>query len=263
MFGSLDDWKSVTDILASAVTAWAIAVGGFWAYWRFLRERTRWPRAELELVLAHRTLTADLTLLHATVKIHNSGLGLMKLSGIRVYVYQVLPLDEETTEKLAHGTLIPKTGEADWSCVEKQTRQWPASKQPEVEPNERDEYGHDFLLAGSVETIFVYAYVENVAKKRGSHELGWQVTSFYDLATPSGERRVSNVAIGGAEMSEEHGPLNEQQPPRNEPNREKTEKQREPRPEPPKRPVPPPRRQPSPRPSQQPPREEPPKRPDK
>ena len=75
---SIGDWKTISDIASNVVTIAAVGFGGAWAYWRFVRERTRWPRAELELVVTHCQLTEERTLLNATVKIRNAGAGLMK-----------------------------------------------------------------------------------------------------------------------------------------------------------------------------------------
>jgi hypothetical protein len=276
---SLDDWKTVSDIASNVVTIVAVAVGAFWAYWRFVRERTRWPRAELELVVTHRELTDEHTLLNATVKIKNVGVGLMKLSGIRAYVYRILPLEPETERRLTDPGFLSMENGGDWPCIGSFHPQWGERKQPEVkagkeselepqepeveprkepevEPQEHEEFGWDFIVPSSTETVFVYVYVTNVKKRRGKRELGWQVTAFYDLTEKAGERRASNVPIG-EEMPAQRAPRHEQRPPREEPRRQREERQREPRPDP----VPQPQREPRPDPPPPPPpaapREEP------
>src|SRR5262249_22499286 len=122
---SLDAWKTVSDIASNVVTIAAVGVGAAWAYWRFVRERTRWPRAELELVVTHRELTDEHTLLNATVKIRNAGAGLMKLSAIRAYVYRILPLDEKTEARILDPEFISEENGADWPCIGSFHPQWP------------------------------------------------------------------------------------------------------------------------------------------
>ncbi|MEA2361856.1 MAG: hypothetical protein QOD71_1001 [Thermoleophilaceae bacterium] len=264
LLASLGDWKTVSDIASNVVTAVAVAVGASWAYWRFVRERTRWPRAELELVVTHREMTVEHTLLNATVKIKNVGAGLMKLSGIRAYVYRILPLDEETERRLTNPAFFSMENGGDWPCIGSFHPQWGERRQPEVEtsqnsqrelqkpereprkepeiePQEHEEFGWDFIVPSSTETVFVYVYVTNVKKQRANRELGWQVTAFYDLTEQATERRVSNVTMGDT-ISGSRALRQEQRPPSRRPRREREEKQREPRPDP----APQPQREPRP-----------------
>lgn len=182
VLASADSWKTITDIAANAATVMAIAVGGMWAYWRFVRERTRWPRAQLELVVTHRGLTGEHTLLNVMVRLRNAGTGLMRLTGLRTYVYRVLPLSEDERSRVARGELVPAGEvEAEWPCIAKARRRWAPDRGPQIEPGEGDEYRHDFVIDSDVETAFVYVYVENERRARGSRELGWQATSLYDV----------------------------------------------------------------------------------
>jgi hypothetical protein len=237
---SLDTVKTVTDITTSAVTILAIIIGAIWAYWRFARERTRWPRATLELVVVHRRLTTTHTLLNTKVKVHNGGSGLMKLSHMRVAIHQVLPVGSQTRREIEAGCLVPKGEyEAEWPCIGLHEREW-TENLPEIEPQENDEFANDFLLAGDVQTVFIYAYIWNVKKKRGKRELGWPVTTFYDLGGPTGEGREDSLVARGVSVAEDR---QKQQKPRPEPSRPERieEGQQEPRPEPEKQPQSPPR----------------------
>jgi hypothetical protein len=233
---SLEHWKTITDIVSNAATVVAIGVGAVWAYWRFVRERTRWPRALLELVVTHRGLSKDRALLNITVKVHNGGAGLMRLTQLRLYVYRVLPLQGDSKQAVETRTLIPNEEfEAQWPCIEKATRTWETGSCPEIEPHENDEYVHDFLISTAEETLFVYGHLKNEKRARGAREVGWQVTTFYDLTGASGQHRADNVP-GKPQMSEHE---EKQQRPRPEPRPEKIEEgQQEPRPEPDRQPEP-------------------------
>jgi len=206
--GALDTVKQVSDVASSVATIVALVVGGIWAYWAFVRERTRWPKARLELVLTHRRLTEETTLLHVKAKIHNAGRGLMTLTRIRMDVYRVRPLTGAAERKLAGGCLKAK-GEtaADWPFLEQGEFLWGGDSgrtPPEIEPGENDEFGSDFLLPSDLESVHVYVYVENAARKRvrrigrwndGKQRkpLGWCVTAYYDLMGPAGTGAASNA----------------------------------------------------------------------
>jgi hypothetical protein len=189
--GSLETVKTVSDVVSNVVTIGAVLVGAVWAYWAFLRERTRWPKATLELVLYHRELSAEQTLLHAKVKIHNAGRGLMELTRVRAVVDQVLPLASEVGE-LEDGYLDPteKEGETNWKPFAEGERVLQA-EEAETEPGENDEFGFDFAVPSSFETVHVYVYVENFMKR--GKKLGWCVTNYYDLSGKAGGESAVNV----------------------------------------------------------------------
>jgi hypothetical protein len=198
--GSLETVKLVSDVASNVVTIGAVLVGGYWAWRAFFRERTGWPKADLQLAITHRELTATQTLLHAKVKVHNSGSGLMKLTECRVDVRQVLPLTDETTEDLQNGILIPRgAAKAKWRTLNngRGICRWGFGEdlgdEPEIEPGEKDEYGYDFILPSSLEAVYVYVYVKNVARKSGN-ELGWTVADHYDLAGAGGGESTQNLS---------------------------------------------------------------------
>jgi len=193
--GSLETVKTMSDVAANAVTIIGVLVGGYWTYRTFIRERTKWPKATVELAMSHRKLNAEKTLLHVKVKIHNAGRGLMRLNRIRVDVAQVKPMPDETEKKLVAGCLKPKDDSvADWKVLEEGEFHWGApgqGAQPELEPGENDEFGSDFFIASAVETVYIYVYIENEARKK--NKLGWCVTSYYDLEGGAGANSAMNV----------------------------------------------------------------------
>lgn len=202
--GTLETVKLVSDVASNAATIAAVLVGGFWTYWAFVRERTRWPRANLELVMSHRELSADKTLLHVKVKVNNSGRGLMKLTELWVDVRRVLPLSDEVAEELRSGTLIAaESGKAGWRIpqdCQHECRWGPGEKrkvEPEIEPGENDEFPHDFIVPSTLRTVYIYVHVKNEARK-GRDELGWTVSSYYDLAGTEGGDSAKNMIAAEA-----------------------------------------------------------------
>jgi hypothetical protein len=197
--GSLETVKLFGDVASNVVTIAAVVIGGAWTYLTFIRERTRWPKANLELVMSHRELTAEQTLLHIKVKVHNAGRGLMKLNELRIDVRQVLPLTDETTRELRDGSLIATDrGKARWRTRKEDQHicLWgpgrPLPTEPEIEPGENDEFPNDFVIPSTLETVYVYVYLKNVARK-GREKLGWTVTSYYDLTGAEGAGSAKNM----------------------------------------------------------------------
>jgi hypothetical protein len=196
--GSLETVKMVSDVASNVVTVAGVLIGAGWAYWAFVRERTRWPKANLELDMSHRTLTPEKTLLHIKVKVHNAGRGLMKLDELKVQVRQVLPLITETAQELEEGSLIDADrGKARWRTrpEDQHICRWgpeqPLPTEPEIEPGENDEFGNDFVIPADLEVVYIYVYLKNVARK--GRELGWTITSYYDLAGSEGGGSARNM----------------------------------------------------------------------
>jgi hypothetical protein len=184
---SIEDVKNVSDVIGNAVTAFAVIIGGVWAYLAFIRERTLWPRAELDLALDEHQLDSNTVLLSARLKVHNGGRGLMKLDQLRMDLHQVKPLGDEMRRKIDSGMHFNSSGvEAAWPLIDQHVRTWEDDK-PEIEPGEADEFCLDFFIDPSIETIFVYAYLENVRKRRRRRRLGWPLTRIHDLRSHARE----------------------------------------------------------------------------
>ena len=199
---SLDEWNTVADIGSALVTTGAIVVGGWWAYRRFVRERTIWPRANLELVLTHRQLTDEVTLLNIAVKVLNGGIGVMQLGELRADVYQVLPLDPETHARLNAKELIPEGDvEAKWPVLDWKKCTW-GTDRPEIEPGEHDRFAFDFFVPTGVRTVSVYAHLRNIEKQEMGRNLAWTVTGFYDLGGTGGVQSTDNLVGTGSNERE-------------------------------------------------------------
>jgi hypothetical protein len=185
-----DNVESWTNSVANAAQAGAIVVGGWWTYNRFIREREEWPRATLEQRVQHRILNDRHTLLRVWLKVENVSNVLMPTEVVRTDVYQVLPVSEAVNRSLDDDTLVREGElEADWPCIGFRQR----SGAGEIEPGEGDEFGFDFIIPSVVATAFIYSYIRNPKKEV---ELGWSVSSLYDLAGTRGEHRQRAERVG-------------------------------------------------------------------
>lgn len=113
------DAKSWSDVAANVAQVVAIAVGGWWAYTKFIRQREEWPRMTVEQVVSRKALDESHTLLRVAVKAKNDGTVLIPIEDVRVFVSQVVPLAEETRQGLEQGTLASDDSpEVSWPCIE-------------------------------------------------------------------------------------------------------------------------------------------------
>lgn len=177
----VETWSNSAANLAQVA---AIVVGAIWTYNRFIRQREDLPRATLEQIATHRELNSEHTFLRVAVKIDNVSTVLLPTEEVRTDIYQVLPVAPDVSEALAEGRLVPPAKrDAAWPCVASYLG--PVSGQ--IEPGEGDEFGFDFVISTDVKTVFIYSYVKNVTQ--AGRELGWAVTSLYDLDEERGELR--------------------------------------------------------------------------
>lgn len=190
--------KDASDIVANAATAMAIVIGAGWAYWRFLRERTRWPRAALTLEFDPYRLDDSTNLLGVKLLVTNEGRGLMRITELRFDLYQVRPLEQEMRAKIsADCAHLEKRIEAEWPSLQQRVRTWEKGERPELEPEECDEFRVDFFVDRSVETVFLYAYLENVKKRKFRRRvLGWTVTAYRDMTEPPKRGRLAALVSG-------------------------------------------------------------------
>ena len=184
-FLHIEDIENLTDVAKNVVTGAAVVVGGIWAYWRFVRERARWPRASVKLHFEERELDTRVVLLNVTVQIANDGKGLMELTKIRLDLHRVKPVEDKERSRIAadnfHRT---DSTEADWPLIQHLVKSF-GDDAAELEPGETDMFSFDFFLEEQTDTVQAYAFVENRRKKRGTHELGWTITALHDLTVPS------------------------------------------------------------------------------
>jgi flagellar biogenesis protein FliO len=167
-------WSSTA---ASLATIFALVIGGWWTYTRFIRQRTEQPRATLTYRAAHRRLTSREFLLRVSVRARNSGTVLLGVHELRCEIQQVTPLIPEALAKLEARELINERDEADLGCIRCYEQKWKAGE-VEIEPNESESFDFDFIVDGEVETILVYADLPNAEREDGG---GWQATGFYDF----------------------------------------------------------------------------------
>jgi len=194
--GTAADFETWSDTLANATQALAIVVGGGWALWKFGLHREEWPRATLEQIITTQPLDQQQSLLRVLVGVKNAGNVLIDVEQVRVDVYQVLPLADETKKALEEGTLISsEESEATWPCIESRERSWSPGT-ARIEPEESEPFGFDFVIPADVKTIFVYSYVRNVRQR--DRPIGWSVTQFYDLENGDAQPKTREAMAGRA-----------------------------------------------------------------
>jgi len=133
-------------------------------------------------------------LLSVTIGLSNQGVILLGVTEALLRIQQVSPVPDEMRGSIEQqpGPVESEDLELPWPVVGEKTRHWPKGEF-EIEPGEADEVRFDFVIDGPVDTLRVYSYIRNV-KKRG-REIGWQLTTTYNLGTNEpNERTVEKLS---------------------------------------------------------------------
>jgi len=162
----------------------AIVVGGIWAYLLFVKRRQRYPRANVTQQIGHYPLPNNKVLLRATVRICNEGEILLSLVSGFSRVQQMIPCSDDLCEvlRVRDDSDEQCEPEAEWPLLSERKLKFEKSER-EIEPGEIDELHFDFIIDSDVQVIVIYSYLKNVKKRR--REIGWNVTSIYDLRSGS------------------------------------------------------------------------------
>jgi len=163
---------------ANVATVVALAVGGWWTYSRFFKNRTGKPKAAISHSIEDRRLTDDDVLVRAVIRLENTGSVLLPIESLRCEISQVDPPAPEALERLSQRTLITDENLADLGCI----RCYEENRDEgdvRIEPGETDIFPFEFVISSEITTISIYAHIGNSAERK--KEIGWELTSFYDL----------------------------------------------------------------------------------
>ena len=219
---SLSQLETAVNIVGSCATTLALFVAGLWSYLLFVRKRQKYPRATLSHRITHRHVGLGKVLLHVDVVVSNTGDVLVSLVESLTRVQQVLPLPERVSEKIRAGKDLVENGDSEvqWDKLDSHKVKYKKGD-CEIEPGDTQEINHDFILGAEIRTVEVYSHVTNQAKRPS--ELGWDLTTLYDLPIRNRHPRIQGgpstmtVVPGKKERKPKREPPKRERPPKRKP----------------------------------------------
>ncbi len=170
---SVDQLKTIAEIVQSSVSAAAILFGGFWAIREYIWKRKRYPKIKISQNIFNTLIDKSKRLIRVTIFIENNCYTLFRLKEVMVRILQIEPWPDEIFDEAKMRK--PHDSSYDWPYLDERS----VSKDTvELEPNESEEISFDFIIDAKVKIIGVYSFVENPKK----HNIGWSKTTLYDLA---------------------------------------------------------------------------------
>lgn len=174
----LNDWKTIADIIQSAVTAIAIFAGGVWTYFLFVRNRLDYPKVIIKIEPHEVPLPKNKRLIHVQVNIKNVGKVLLRSTKAELRIRSVVPLTSDVEEIVNSGwdPVLEGNTEVQWPMLA--GREWVWKKGGfEIEPDENDFLHADYIIDDNISVVEFYCFVENEKKKH----IGWSSTLIHEL----------------------------------------------------------------------------------
>lgn len=201
----ISTFQAVAETAQAITTTAAIFAGGVWTYFRFIKNRLRYPKAEVHHDIFSRELTAGKTLIHVVMTVVNRGDVLLPVSHAWTRLLKIAPVSGGLAKTLEENLDPIPEGEAEIEWPEIGCREVQFEKgQAEIEPGEVEKFHFDFIFDSGVQVVEIYSYFENSRKKKRG-PMGWALTSIYDLRQYIG-------GSNGNEASSAQGPTLGQTP---------------------------------------------------
>ena len=187
---SLSTVRDIATIVQSVFTVVAFIAAGVWTYWLFVRRRQRYPSAKIEHQISHRPITNGKVLLSVNAIVSNSSSVLLSLNEGNIQINQMLPPKDELLDILntKKGTQV-----TNWHLLSPLVNPIRQRYEYQLEPGESQQFLLHYVIDADIQTILVYTYFRNVERPR--RNLGWTLTTIYDLrSTSSNEQKPEQVA---------------------------------------------------------------------
>ena len=186
----LEFLKKLVDLVLPIVTIIAIIISGIWTYNLFIIKRENYPHANIEQRLSHIALSDSINLLRLEIQLSNTGNSKLVLKKSIIRIQQILPVlpcaEPEPCAvnqvNTALKEIIRKEDRFSWPLLSERNKIFPESF--DIEPGEKDVIDFEFVIPLKVEAVRVYSYFQNEKKINGANEVGWSISTYYDLREP-------------------------------------------------------------------------------
>lgn len=201
----MDFWIDLTSIIQAALTSLGIIVGAIWTYLIFVRERLRFPKVDIDLIVNDIKIQYGARIIHTEVKLSNIGHVLLKSHYSELRLRKIVPIHDKLKPDI-NGGFDPVSNdrtEIEWPLIAGREWKW-EEKEFEIEPGEGDSLHADYIISSDIQVIEFYFYMANAKKKKQG--IGWTLTKIYEFKNDGG-----NIMADRGESDKSKESLNEQQ----------------------------------------------------
>jgi hypothetical protein len=175
-----EPFKNLSAALQSLATITAMSIGGVWTYFLFVKNRQRFPKANIDQTIDVVDLPSEKLLVHVSARVSNTGKVLVSINSAKTRIQRIVPVEPHIRELIDAGSDPVPAGkhEVPWPMIGK--REWTFHDgEAEIEPGEAEILDSEYIINNDTETIVVYTYIKNHSKRE--KEIGWSKTSICNL----------------------------------------------------------------------------------
>ena len=176
--------KDLAGIFQSAITVFAIVVGGVFAWFKLQAFRDFEPHLTISHEVHHRIISDSYVHIDVTATLHNSSRVKMDFREAFIRLQQISPTSDAEVESLYTSVFMNREYEdLQWPVLYEVPSTWDVNELI-VEPGESHQETYEFIASTDVESVIVYTYYYN---SRGGSEapVGWGATTVYDIVNGS------------------------------------------------------------------------------
>lgn len=175
----IEQYDKLIEFFNHILTAVGVMVGAFWTYHLFIKNRQKYPKAEIEHNIEIRDiLDEDFQLITLLVTVKNISQILLPVEVYSVEIFQILPAIElnEKNEKgyFKQSKALELPNNTSIFKVTKKTK-----SNMEIEPTEKILLAHSVIVQKGIQTISVHSVVHNPSKSK--KQFVWNNITTHDL----------------------------------------------------------------------------------
>lgn len=163
--------------IEAVVTILAIIIGGIWTYVLFVKNREKFPKADIKHIV-EKINKSNEVVIRLTIEVKNLGKTKLPITSGEVRLQQIKPSTAAVLKavEMFKGIEDNKKREIRWPILEERIFSFKKDKY-ELEPTEKDNFEFDFIVSDEIELIQFYTHIENGLKE----DKGWNCTSIHEL----------------------------------------------------------------------------------
>lgn len=174
--------KDIIGTVQSAVTAFAIVVGGLLAYFKLQVFRDFEPHVDVANDIRYRLMNDTYVHINVRATIHNTSRVKVEFRRARFSILQVLPNSNDDIKDIHDQVFIAdEKRDMQWPVLNVIEQEWDAGKLI-VEPGEKHSESQEFIvLKEDAETVRIDTFFFDQRFAEPSDEFGWSATTFCDI----------------------------------------------------------------------------------
>ncbi len=184
--------KDLAGIFQSAITVFAIVIGGVFAWFKLQAFRDFEPHLTISHEVRHRIISESYLHIDVTATLYNSSRVKMDFHEAFALLQKIAPTSDEEVERLHAKAFVDLKREGSqylvledfqWPALYEVPRIWDVNELM-IEPGESHRETYEFIVSTEVESVIVYTFYYNSQDNSKAPE-GWGATTVYDIVKGS------------------------------------------------------------------------------